>query len=105
MVPHVAARNAHQRLREFSFAARKRLLQQNLPTGDIRCQQCAATYFSWIWAKYSTTSRIRFWITSSGSQGISSNVSIYLDAFLCRPGGGTCRHPQMGISELRCGAL
>jgi hypothetical protein len=50
----------------------------------------AATYFSWIWAKYSTISRIRVWITSSGSQGISSKVSINLGlcAFRCDPGGG-----------------
>jgi hypothetical protein len=46
-------------------------------------------------------------MTSSGSQGISSNESmgLRLNGFLCRPGGGPCRHPQIGISELRCGAL
>ncbi len=35
MVPRVAARKAHQRLWEFSFATPKRLLQQYLPTPDI----------------------------------------------------------------------
>jgi hypothetical protein len=35
MVPHLAAREAHQRLWEFSIAAPKRLLQLYLPTPDI----------------------------------------------------------------------
>jgi len=35
MVPHLAAREAHQRLWEFSIAAPKRLLQQYLPRADI----------------------------------------------------------------------
>jgi hypothetical protein len=33
--PHVAARKAHQRLLEFSFATPKRLLQQYRPKGDV----------------------------------------------------------------------
>jgi len=36
MVPHVAVRKTHQRLQEFSFGTPKRLLQQNLPKGDMR---------------------------------------------------------------------
>jgi len=36
MVPHLAAREAHQRLWEFSIAAPKRLLQQYRPRADIR---------------------------------------------------------------------
>src|SRR5438105_1463054 len=36
MVPHIAARKTHERLQNFSFDAPKRLLQQNLPTEDIR---------------------------------------------------------------------
>ena len=35
MVPHLAAREAHQRLWEFSIATPKRLLQQNLPQTDF----------------------------------------------------------------------
>src|SRR5579872_5665522 len=46
-------------------------------------------------------------MTSSGSQGISSNESIGFGsyAFFCGPGAGPWRHPQIGISELRCGTL
>jgi hypothetical protein len=35
MVPHLAAREAHQRLWEFSIATPKRLLQQYLPEADF----------------------------------------------------------------------
>jgi hypothetical protein len=50
---------------------------------------------------------IRLRITCSGSQAISSNESMGLGScpFLCEPGGGPCRHPQIGISELRCGLV
>src|SRR4051794_11315564 len=34
-VPHIAARQTHQRLWEFSFTTPKRLLQQYLPQADI----------------------------------------------------------------------
>jgi hypothetical protein len=36
MVPHVDARETHQRPLEFSILTRKRLLQQYLPQGDSR---------------------------------------------------------------------
>jgi hypothetical protein len=39
MVPHLAAREAHQRLWEFSIATPKRLLQQNLPEADVQSTQ------------------------------------------------------------------
>ena len=35
MIPHLAAREAHQRLWEFSIAAPKRLLQQYRPLADV----------------------------------------------------------------------
>jgi hypothetical protein len=38
VVPHVAARETHQRSLEFSFFIRKRLLQHYLPRGDIAGQ-------------------------------------------------------------------
>ena len=42
MVPHLAARKAHQRLWEFSFATPKRLLQQYLPQADIEPSRAEA---------------------------------------------------------------
>jgi hypothetical protein len=39
MVPHIAARKTHHRLREFSLDTPKRLLQQNLPLAAVSKSQ------------------------------------------------------------------
>src|SRR6266850_1973901 len=48
MVPHVAARKTHQRLSKFSFVTPKRLLQQYLPTTDIRLSTSAQIWIGWL---------------------------------------------------------